>query len=54
MVLTVGDALILDLQVFVGARAGVGEDIRPSHHRTLGTVVASMWGGDGRYKFNTS
>ena len=40
-VLTVGNTLILDLQVFVCARAGVGEDVRPSHHCTLGTVVAS-------------
>lgn len=39
-VLTVGDTLILDLQVLVGARAGVREDVHPGHDHTLGPVVA--------------
>lgn len=42
--LTVWDALILDFQVFVCSRAGIREDVRPSHDCTLGTVVASARG----------
>lgn len=44
--LTVGDTLILDLQVLVCAGAGVGEDIGPGHHRALRSVVASVAGRD--------
>lgn len=45
--LTVRDALVLDLQVFVRAGAGVREDVRPSHHRTLGPIVTSAGETDG-------
>lgn len=38
--LTVGHTLILDLQVFVGSRAGVREDVWTRDHDTLGPVVA--------------
>lgn len=38
--LTVGHTLILDLQVFVGSRAGVRENIWTCDHDTLGPVVA--------------
>ena len=44
-VLTVGDTLVLDLQVLVGARTGVWEDVGPCHHGTLGPVVTP--GGRG-------
>lgn len=43
-VLTVGDTLILDLQVLVGPWAGVREHIRPRHHHTLGAVVTPVRG----------
>lgn len=45
VVLTVGHTLILDLQVLVGSRAGVREDVRTRDHDALGPVVAS---GGGR------
>lgn len=38
-VLTVGDALVLDLQVLVGSRAGVREDVDPGDDHTLSPVV---------------
>lgn len=40
-VLTVRNTLILDLQVFICARARIREDVRAGHHSTLGPVVAS-------------
>lgn len=38
-VLTVGHTLILDLQVLVGPRAGVWEDVGPRHHHTLSAII---------------
>lgn len=38
-VLTVGDALVLDLQVLVGPWAGVWKHIGPRDHHTLGAVI---------------
>lgn len=46
--LTVWNTLILDLQVLICARTGVGEHVRPSHHCTLGAVVASTEAGRER------
>lgn len=37
----------MDFQVFVCARAGVRKHVRPSHHCTLGTIVASTGGTMG-------
>lgn len=44
VILTVGHTLILDLQVLVGPRAGVGKDVGTRDHDALGPIVAS---GDG-------
>lgn len=38
-ILTVRDALILDLQVLVCSRTGVWEDVDPCDHHTLSPVV---------------
>lgn len=50
--LTVWNALILDLQVLVRARAGVRENVRPGHHCTLGAVVASAGKRKRKRKMN--
>lgn len=39
-VLTVGNTLVLDLQILVGARAGVWKHIRSCYHHTLSAVIA--------------
>lgn len=39
-ILTVGNTLILDLQIFVGPWTGVWEDIRTCDHYALGSIVA--------------
>lgn len=38
-VLTVGDTLVLDLQILVGPWAWVWEHIRPRYNHTLGAVI---------------
>ncbi len=38
-ILTIRDALILDLQVLVCSRTGVWEDVDPRDHHALGPVV---------------
>ena len=43
-VLTVGDTLVLDLQVLVGPWAGVWEHVRPCYHHTLGAVITPARG----------
>lgn len=43
-VLTVGDTLVLDLQVLVGPWAGVWEHVRPRYHHTLGAVITPAGG----------
>lgn len=43
-VLTVGNTLVLDLQVLISPRAGVWEHIRPCYHHTLGAVITPARG----------
>lgn len=53
-VLTVGDTLVLDLQILVGAWAGVWKHIRSCYHHTLSAVITparqDKHGKEGRKK----
>lgn len=48
-VLTVGDTLVLDLQILVGPWAGVWEHVRPRYHHALSAVITPAR-GDRREK----
>lgn len=43
-VLTVGNTLVLDLQVLVSPWAGVWEHVGPRYHHTLGAVITPARG----------